>query len=301
LINHPRDPNLLYNLAIIQQQQGKIEDARRTLEKARNQAPDDDTLNLMLAELSLETGDVQKAWDAFIQVSEEGRQTARSQFIKGMIHARMGDDVQAEQALRTAIALTHETMTTLAALGFVLARQNQADEARTMLARAQAQPATLDGQLQIAETCLALGDAKQAQQIADQLQREHPQDPQILALLGKAETKLTRFGDAESAFTRALAAPNAGPWTRVAYAEMLFAAQREDEAFTQASKAEEELNDLHQLSGEPVRDPSLYNLLATLYARRGQMILAHKYLNLSLQANPMQPKVRELLQKIMEK
>ncbi|MGI6456178.1 MAG: tetratricopeptide repeat protein [bacterium] len=87
LVHYPRDPNLLYNLAIIQRQQGKISEARRSLEKAQYQAPRDDTLNLLLAELMLETGDVQSAWDTFIKVSESSRNSARGQFIRGIIHA----------------------------------------------------------------------------------------------------------------------------------------------------------------------------------------------------------------------
>jgi len=249
----------------------------------------------------LETGDVQSAWDTFIKVSESSRNSARGQFIRGIIHAGMGDALQAEEALRAAIALGHETATTLSALAFVLQKQEKTDEARKLLSQAETLPVTLDGQLQTAEAYLATGDAKKAQEIAQQLQQQYPDDAQVLTLRGKAETALLRFGEAESAFTRAIASPNASPWSKVAYAEMLFAAQREDEAFARATEAEEQLNELHRLSGEPIREPALYNLLATLHARRGQNILAHKYLNLSLQADPMQPKVRELVQKLVAK
>lgn len=295
LVENPRDANILYNLALVQRQMGKTEDARRTLSKAQSYAPNDDNITLLLAETTLDRGNEQMAWDEFVKLSEPGRQTHRAQYIKGIIHSRMGDYPQAEAAFRTAALLGEKNPTNHAALAFAVIKQGRVEDGRKILQEAEAMPSpSIDARHQIAESYLAMGDAKKAQEIALALQKERPGDARILTLLGKAEMILLRFGEAESAFTQALSAPNATPWTQVSYAEMLFAAQREDEALAKAIEAEEKLI----LTGEPVRNPALYNLMATLYARKNQPLLARKYLNLSLQVKPLQPKVVELLRKM---
>ena len=106
--------------------------------------------------------------------------------------------------------------------------------------------------------------------------------------------KLLNFGDAETAFTRALACPNTSPWIQVQYAEMLYASQREEEALAQATDAEMRIAKLNN----PARNPSLYNLLATLYAKHGQTLLAQRYLNQSYQIDPSQSQIQEILNKI---
>ena len=113
-------------------------------------------------------------------------------------------------------------------------------------------------------------------------------------MIGRAELTLLAFGEAESTFTRALACPNSTPWNLVEYANMLFAAQREDEALQKALEAEEKIT----ARGERITNPHLYNLLATLYARRNQLHLAQQYLQQSLDVDFSQTKVRSLLDKL---
>lgn len=295
LIEYPRDPNLLYNLAMVKRKMNNLEEARLTLEKANAYAPDDDSIELALAEIMLEEGNEQIAWDHYASLSQSTKQTARGQLVKGLILSRMNDFQQAEPALRAALELGQNAAGTYAALAFVSAKQGKIDQARDYISQAQ-QGGDLspDVKLQIGESYLALGDAKAAQNSAQQLKNELPDDARVYTLLGKAEMILLNFGEAESAFTRALSCPNSTVQTRINYAMMLFAAEREDEAFTQAKEAENQMD----LSGRPLQDPILYNLLATLYARRSQTLLAHSYLSRSLAIHPDQPKVRALLDKI---
>ncbi len=297
LIENPRDPNLLYNLALIQRLQGKLNEAVLTLNRAEQYAPNDDTILLLQTELALERNNEQEAWDHFVKVSSDGQQTARAQMLKGLIHAKMNDLAQAESALRAALELGNQSASTKATLAFVIAEQGRAEESKAYLAEAEAAPNPfIDVRLQIGETYLTLGEAQSAVSIAKDLQKQESEDARIYTLLGKAEMILLNFGEAESAFTRALSCPNATPWTRVNYALMLFAAQREDEAYARAKEAESQL----ELSENTINDPELYNLLATLYARRDQILMAHNYLTRSLQVSPNQPKVRELINKITQ-
>jgi len=295
LIEHPRDPNLLYNLALVKQKMNELEEARLTLEKAGAYSPDDDSIKLALAEITLEQGDEQIAWDYFVSLGQSAKQTARGQLVKGLILSRMNDYQQAEPALRAALEMGQNSAGTYAALAFVSAQQGQMDQAREFINQAmQSDDLSPDTKLQIGESYLASGDAKAAQNTAQQLKKELPEDARVYTLLGKAEMILLNFGEAESAFTRALSCPNSTVWTRIHYAMMLFAAEREDEAFTQAKDAENQLD----LSGQTIQDPVLFNLLATLYARRSQSLLAHSYLTRSLAIDPDQAKVKELLNRI---
>ncbi|MGC9328970.1 MAG: hypothetical protein ACP5I1_15145, partial [Candidatus Hinthialibacter sp.] len=77
-------------------------------------------------------------------------------------------------------------------------------------------------------------------------------------------------------------------------AEMLYASHREDEALAQATDAETQISNMNL----PIMNPSLYNLLAALYAKNDQMLLAQRFLNRSMQIDPTQPKVREILQRL---
>jgi Flp pilus assembly protein TadD len=294
-IEKPDDAKLLYNLAVIRKLQGKLADAKAIIQKALQLSPHDDLIKLFSAELALEAGDAADAWDRFHTVSESARHQARSQYILGSIYAAMRDWSQAEGCFRATIALEKNHTPAKAALAFVLAMQEKYEDSKKLLAETETvseqSPQTIR---QIAECYLALGDAKKALALASPLTSDATMDAGLWSLIGRCEMILLRFSEAESAFTRALASIHATPWTRVEYAELLFAAKREDEALAQAMEAES----LLESAKTPIQDPKLYNLLATLYARRGQMLLAHKNLQKSLQLDPTQTRVREILTRL---
>ncbi len=294
-IEHPNDADLLYNLAVVRRLQGKITDAKNMIEKAHQLAPDKDAIKMLMAEILLEIGNAEAAWDYFQTVSEEGRHRSHSQYILGSIYAQMQDWQQAQGCFQAAIELDQRNTTAKAALAIVLVNLGKENQAEAILAEIENPPGkSLQATKQIAEAYLALGDAKKAYDLAYPLTNEYSMDAELWSLIGRAELILLHFSEAESAFTRCLASTNANPWNRVEYAEMLFAAKREDEALAQATEAETTL----ERSGIPIKNPKLYNLLATLYARRGQMLLAHKYLKKSLQIDQTQHQVKELLTKI---
>ena len=295
LSQSPRQPDLLYNLAVVQTLQGNMQEARRTALKAQEVNPSDGAVHLLLAELHLHFGDWVAAKESLNQLSTQGRQQSRAQYNLGLLDMHLGNMKQAENAFRTAMQLGDESAMTLSALAYVLIEQDRLEESKAYLAQAEAKE-TIDPRAtrQLAECYLELGDAQRALTLAQSLEPQQRNDAQLWSLIGRSQLKLQRYGEAESAFTRALAAPNATPWHQVEYAKMLFVANHEDQALAQALEAEERL----QQSGQPIRDPELHNLLATLYARRGQMLLAHKYLNQSLDLDQNQPMVRDLLSQI---
>ncbi|MEW6237603.1 MAG: tetratricopeptide repeat protein [Candidatus Omnitrophota bacterium] len=295
LAEYPKDVNLLYNLASIERMEGDANSAKNTALKALTGAPSDDSILLLLAEISLDRGDVEESLSYFNRLGETGLRQARAQWVYGVIRSRFGDWNQAEGCFRTAISLGEKTGSAKAALALSLLKQGKIDEAKILLQELENEkpqsPQTLQ---QIAESYLALGDALKAKELADELTRQRSQDANAWSLAGRAEMILLRFGESESSFTRANACPNAAPWNKVEYAEMLFAAHRENEALNQAMEAEEELS----TQNIAIRNPALYNLLATLYARRGQVLLAQKYLKQSLLIDNKQIKVRQLIQQI---
>lgn len=294
MAEHPNHPGLLYNLAAIQHLQGKLDTALRTLERALQLAPQDDGIQLLMVDLLIESGDPQKAWDVFHGMSEAKRQEARPQYTLGIINSRLGNWTNAENCFRAAAGLGESSGAAKAALAFVTLKQGRLEEGKAYLLEAETvknkSPETIR---QIAESQLLIGQAAPARDLARKLAERNPNDARNWSLLGRSEMILLNFGEAESAFTRALNSPNATPWTQVEYAEMLFAARREDESLAQAAEAESRLD----AQNVPLRNPALYNLLATLYADNGQTLLARKYLLRSLQADGSQAKVRHLLQK----
>ncbi len=297
LARFPRNPDLLYNLASVQRMQGEIFNARRSIEKARAASPKNNAINLLRVELTLDTGRIQEAWDQFNALDPTGRQTVRAQHTLGVIHASMGNWQTAEGSFRAAIGLGDESTAAKAALVFVILKQGRTEEGKKLLQEAETQNDGSSNTLrQLAECYLLLGDAEKTLPLAKQLTERNSSDARNWSLTGRAQVILLRFGEAESSFTRAIVSPNATLWTRVQYAEMLFASRREDEALVQAIEAERLLKEMNL----PATNPSLYNLLATLYGRTGQLLLAQKYLDLSYQVEKRQKNVKALLRQLSD-
>lgn len=298
LANNPRDPALLYNQAAIHRHMGELLEARELAGRAmRHAGGDGGDIRLLQAELALDFGAVDEAWQHYQALDDSTRNSPRGLLVYGLILSNRKDWLQAAAVLRSSLDRGGETPAKLAALAFAQLKSGKPEEAKTLLNRAeQSADGSPSALRQIAECHLAMANATRAREIAAELANRGPNDARVWSLLGRAEMILLRFGEAESAFTRALASPNATPWTTVEYAMMLFAARREDEALAKASEAETQLRE----RGRPAEDPSLFNLLATLYARKGQWLLAHQYLERSFRIDPNQAKVRELMNSLNE-
>lgn len=297
LAKRPRDPNLLYNQSVIKRIQGNLVEARSEASKALSYAPNDPTIKLLLAEYALEFSETGDALDLFQTLPAETRAQPRALAVRGVIYTQQRKWDEAIVSFKNAIEQGNQSASTQAALANAYAQKGAVDEAKKVLLEAEKQTTTNPGDIrQIAEAYLALSDAQKARDLVMPFSKSTPNDARVWSLIGRAEMILLRFSEAESAFTRAITSPNTTPWHLVEYALMLFAAQREDEALEKAAAAESQLIS----QGEQIHNPSLYNLLATLYARDGQWLLANKYLSQSLQINGNQPKVRELIIKIKE-
>jgi tetratricopeptide (TPR) repeat protein len=297
LVKNPRDPNLLYNHSVVNRLQGNLVEARSEASKALSYAPNDPSIKLLLAEYALEFGETSDALDIFQTLPAETRAQPRALAVRGIIYTQQRKWDEAILSFQNAIQLGNQSASTYAALANAYVHKGSVDEAKKALQNAESQSPTNPGDIrQIAEAYLAVSDAQKARDLVLPLSKSTPNDARVWSLIGRAEMILLRFSEAESAFTRAITSPNTTPWHLVEYAMMLFAAQREDEALEKAAAAESQL--LSQ--GEQFHNPSLYNLLATLYARDGQWLLANKYLSQSLQIDGNQPKVRELIIKIKE-
>ena len=271
LAEHPSNPDLLYNLAVIYRMQKKLQDAKNTAQKALSFAAADDGIILLLADLALDSGQTQDAWDKISQISENGKKTAKAQAILGSIQSQMGNWQQAEISYRAALELGYPESMGKASLAFVLIRQNRMDEGKQLLQEADNSRQKSENTLrQMAECYLALGNGQEAKRIAYSLNPDKQNDARLWSIIGRADMMLLSFGEAESTFTRALSCSNANPSNLLEYASMLFAAQREDEALQKALEADEQLRNRN----ENAHSPLLYNLLATIYAKKGQINLA---------------------------
>jgi tetratricopeptide (TPR) repeat protein len=297
LTDHPTNPDLLYNLASVEYLQNKLSQARDTALKALAYAQNDDGILLLLAEIALDVGRVQEAWDRLLALSQEGRQSANAQLLLGSLHAQQQEWAQAEEAFRIANQLGAPAAMVKASLAYVLLQQQKNVEGQAVLTDADAMLKKSENALrQIAECYLLLKNGQEAKRIAYSLHPEQQNDARLWSIIGRANLLMLSFGEAESAFTRALASQNTTPWNLVEYAVMLVSANREDEALQKAVEAEELLNQ----SLTRVTNPAIYNLLATIHAKQGQAIAAQQYLERSLAVEPNQPKVQELLFQLTE-
>lgn len=297
LAKNPRDPNLLYNQSIIKRLQGELVEARSEASKALSYAPNDPDIKLLMAEYALEFGETGDALDIFQALPAETRAQPRALAIRGIIYTQQRKWDEAIASFQNAIQQGNQSASTSAALANAYVQKGLVEEAKKALQQAEEKSTKNPGDIrQIAEAYLGLSDAQKARDLMLPLSKTTPNDARVWSLIGRAEMILLRFSESESAFTRAITSPNNTPWHLVEYAMLLFAAQREDEALEKAASAESQLI----AQGEQIHNPSLYNLLATLYARDGQWLLANKYLTQSLQIDGNQPKARELTIKIKD-
>lgn len=294
LAEYPNNNDLLFNLATIQRLQGNLETAQRTLSKVLTNTPTDDDANFLMVEILIDSNRIQEAWDRFNQLNETYRQKSRAQHTLGVIYSLMRNWQNAENCFRASIQLGDNTAASKSALAFVTCKQDRLDEGKAYLLEAETSSvSTPESMSQIAECNLLLEQAQKARDIALKLTQQFPNDARYWSLLGRASMKLLNFPDSENAFIHALACPNSTPWIQVYYAEMLFASQREREALTQASDAETRLTAMKT----PITDPAIYNILATLYAKNGEALLARRFLNRSMQIDPNQTQISEILRK----
>ena len=229
-------------------------------------------------------------------MSRKTQRSARAQAILAVIQAHRGQWMDAEKNYHTAAELGDRSVVTRASIAFVSIKQGRIEEGKAYLKEAEALPnPSQDGLRQIAECYPRIGERPAGAGTGFGTFSKPPERRAGLVAVGP------RGDDSAAGFRKRKARSRALWLLRTSHPGRKWntrsccsPAQREDESLTLAIETEAEL----EQQNEPIRNPALYNLMATLYARREQLLMAHRYLQKSLQVDPRQPRVRALLNKV---
>ena len=135
------------------------------------------------------------------------------------------------------------------------------------------------------------GDWTKALDIAKETVQSDSENSEGWILMAKAQAALGEIQRAQSSFRLAMGRSASEPRVAIEFGRFLVEHDREEEAARILTAVEYNLD----ASNPDSRSPALHNLLAAVYARQGQTVLAVQQLNRSLALDPNQPQIRRML------
>ncbi len=285
-----KSPVVLTNLGRAYLELGEVEKGLSELRHAAALAGRDDPLLLLLARLFLSYGEVEDADTVLERCGEILR--GKAEFHLALAHLLLdagSSTVQIVTELQKALQIEPTNREAADSLLLILRDMTDPGQVENILSQLPAQAVQRAGaRLLVGEIRARLGQWSEAAEIAEEIIGLQPNDVSAWVLLAKAQAALGQKRSADTAFQTALNHSGNAPAVAVEYARFLLDEKREGRALRFLAAAEEK-----QARQPPAnRLPALHNLLAAIYARRGQMLLAEQHILSSLAIEPDQPQIR---------
>lgn len=285
-----KSPIVLTNLGRAYLELGEVEKGLSELRHAGALARKDDPLLLLLARLFLSYGELGDADRMLERCGPSLREKAEFHLVLGHLLLDAGSSAP-EIVAEFQKALRLEPTNHEAADSLLLLLREMTDPAQVERILSQLPQQTVQrtrARLLVGEIRARLGQWAEAAEIAEEIIGVQPDNVSAWVLLAKAQAALGQKRTAETAFQTALNHSGNAPEVAVEYARFLLDENREGRALRFLAAAEE------NQARRPVaqRLPGLHNLLAAIYARRGQMLLAEQHLLSSLAIELDQPEIR---------
>ncbi len=204
LKEQPKNLDVLFELAQLEQKTGHVQDAVRWLEKARSLNPQSLRPNLMLVELYLQTGDSQKALDIAKEVQASSRDNLQAIAALGRAYLAVGNRGLARENFKriTQLAGFDADWQQRAAQFQIMAGDYEG--ARYSLDKALlSKPGYLPALLLRARLDLSAGNLDAAETQARALLAQHPREAAVHRLLGEIAMRRQRPADAVVEFAQA--------------------------------------------------------------------------------------------------
>lgn len=293
-----KSPTVLVNLGRAYLELGEVDKSLLELRQAGTLVRRDDPVLLLLARIFLSYSELDEVDQILERCGPALRGKADYHLLLGHLLLDVGSDRE-EIAAEFQEALRLDPANREAAESLLLLIQDMTDPAavEATLAELPDQVArSASAQLLLGEIRAGVGQWNEAMRIARQLISSRTENVYAWVLLAQAREALGQMRAAEVAFRTAVRRSGSAPDTVIEYARFLMDQKRDGEALRFLAAAEQKQASLPLVE----RLPALHNLLAAIYARRGQMLQAEQQLVLSLDVDPDQPETRRLLDAITD-
>jgi tetratricopeptide (TPR) repeat protein len=211
-------------LSRVQSEEGDAVGALESLRKARALAPNSEEVLSAFAQMSIAAGAPVPAIVALDALRRISPSVMEYHYLIGIALLRVGDRLNAVDALRTAEQLEPGRALTLVALGIAHNSLQQYADAKGVLARAvELDSESIDALASLAEAEQGLGELESASKHALQVLARAPQHSTANLVTGLVAMDQTRYADARAALERAVAAD---PLSFKAYYQLSLACSR---------------------------------------------------------------------------
>jgi tetratricopeptide (TPR) repeat protein len=194
-------------LSRVQSGDGDAAGALESLRKARTIAPNSEEVLSAFAQMSIAAGAPVPAIVALDALTRMCPGVVEHHYLLGVALLRVGDRVNAVNALRTAEQLEPNRAQTLLALGIAHNSLQQYADARTVLVRALAlDPENMDTMAALAESEQGLGELEASSRHAQEVLATAPRHATANLVIGLVAMDQARYEEARAALERAVAA-----------------------------------------------------------------------------------------------
>jgi tetratricopeptide (TPR) repeat protein len=205
LDEEPGNPELLFMLSLVRQQQEDNDGALDLLNQALQIQPENATLHHALGSLSFRRGEIDAAEQAFHKAASLDPNFADPQNGIAFIEMSRGRYAAAEHALRRALKSDPANTLTQTNMGIALLEQGQASDAISYLQQVLSiEPENVTAQAQLGRAFMVDGRMGFAIQCFENVLEQMPDNPDLLELLGQARLESGQLEEAADAWRRVL-------------------------------------------------------------------------------------------------
>ncbi|MFH1739922.1 MAG: tetratricopeptide repeat protein [bacterium] len=292
-----KSPVVLVNLGRAYLELGEIDKGLQELHHAGMLVRKNDPLLLLLARIFLFYGEIDEADRMVERCGPTLQETAEYHLVLGHLLLDAGSkQVEVIAELQEALRLRPENEEAMESLLLLLQSVEDPAAMETILSSLPEKLTnSVRTRLLVGEMQARLGQWSEACATAKQVIQLEPNNERAWLLLAQAQRAQGEDEAAEASFETALRGGGRTPAVAVEYARVLLDRREEEKALRFLSAAEQ--NQRHLPVSE--RLATVHNLLAGIYARRGQMLPAKQQLLLSLEIQPNQPDIRRFLDSIL--
>ena len=205
LEQEPENPEVLFMLALVNQQLQNWPAARATLEQAVRVDPNKATFHYSLGSVLLREQQIESAVDSFSKAVELDPNYLEALNALGYCRILQGRFEDAENHLQVALRADPESIPVMVNYGLALLERGKHNDAIAYLQRAVSMdPENSGAQTQLGRAFLAAGQAGFAAQCFDNALQHNPDRPELYELHGKALFEIGEYDEAADRFRRVL-------------------------------------------------------------------------------------------------
>ena len=205
LEDEPDNPQVLFMLSLVRQQQNDLEEPLELLRRAIQVQPGNPSLHYSLGQVHLRRNELTGAEQSFHKAAGIDPNFTAAQNGIAVVEISRGRFAAAEHALRKALKSEPENTQVLINLGIALLEQQNAGDAIVHLQQVVSrEPENMTAQLFLGRAFLAAGNSGFAIKCFENVLAQRPDNVQVLLLLGSARYQSGQYADAVKSYRKLL-------------------------------------------------------------------------------------------------